>query len=125
MEVEDRDKGKLMAKNIDKAELNKTYYDYFFESMLLGLARKVIPIFMVLAYINEYFKPDRLTERFGQAHVLKFASSSGEPVLIGSIVWYISSLLMVYLVWAIVKFCLRRLKKKTDPLSSEPTSEPT
>ncbi|NOR11370.1 MAG: hypothetical protein GQ541_07755, partial [Desulfovibrionaceae bacterium] len=38
MNCEDREKGKRMARNIDQAELNRAYYDYFFEGLLLGLA---------------------------------------------------------------------------------------
>ncbi len=82
---EDREKGKALAKNIDQAELNRAYYDYFFEGLLLGLARKIIPIFFIFAYINEYFQPKRLVERFGQSYIFKFGSSSGEPVVIGTV----------------------------------------
>jgi hypothetical protein len=121
---EDREKGKALAKNIDQAELNRAYYDYFFEGLLLGFARKIIPILFIVAYINEYFQPERLIERFGQSYIFKFGSSSGEPVVIGSIVWYILSLLVVYLVWYIVNKSYARFKK-ADPLTTEPASEQT
>ena len=121
---EDREKGKALAKNIDQAELNRAYYDYFFEGLLLGFARKIIPILFIVAYINEYFQPKRLVERFGQSYIFKFGSSSGEPVVIGSIVWYLLSLLIVYLVWYIVKKSYVRFKK-ADPLTTEPASEQT
>jgi uncharacterized membrane protein (DUF106 family) len=119
---EDREKGKALAKNIDQAELNRAYYDYFFEGLLLGLARKIIPIFFIFAYINEYFQPKRLVERFGQSYIFKFSSSSGEPVLIGTVAWYILSLLIVYLVWFIIKKSYGRFKK-ADPLTTKPASE--
>jgi hypothetical protein len=119
---EDREKGKAMAKNIDKAELNKVYYDYFFEGLMLGLIRKIIPIFFMFAYINEYFKPQRLTEIFGRGYVFEFPSSSGEPVLVGTVFWYIMSLLTAYLAWAIIKKCLAILKKN-DLLPTEPAAE--
>jgi len=121
---EDREKGKVLAKNIDQAELNRAYYDYFFEGLLLGFARKIIPILFIVAYINEYFQPERLIERFGQSYIFKFGSSSGEPVVIGSIVWYLLSLLIVYLVWYVVKKSYARFKK-ADPLTTEPASEQT
>ena len=121
---EDREKGKALAKNIDQAELNRAYYDYFFEGLLLGFARKIIPILLIVAYINEYFQPERLIERFGQSYIFKFGSSSGEPVVIGSIVWYLLSLLIVYLVWYIVNKCYA-LFKKADPLTTAPASEQT
>jgi len=119
---EDREKGKALAKNIDQAELNRAYYDYFFEGLLLGLARKIIPIFFIFAYINEYFQPKRLVERFGQSYIFKFGSSSGEPVMIGTVAWYILSLLIVYLVWSIIKKGYGRFKK-ADPLTTKPASE--
>ena len=40
VQCEDREKGRMLARNIDKAELNRAYYDYFFEGLLLGIARK-------------------------------------------------------------------------------------
>ena len=121
---EDREKGKALAKNIDQAELNRAYYDYFFEGLLLGLARKIIPIFLVFAYINEYFQPKRLVERFGQSYIFKFGSAGEEPVVISAIFWYASSLLIVYLVWFFIKKSHGRLKK-TDPLTTKPASEQT
>ena len=121
---EDREKGKALAKNIDQAELNRAYYDYFFEGLLLGFARKIIPILFMFAYINEYFQPKRLVERFGQSYIFKFGSSSGEPVVIGSVVWYLLSLLIVYLAWYIVKKSYVRFKK-ANPLPPEPASEQT
>jgi uncharacterized membrane protein (DUF106 family) len=121
---EDREKGKALAKNIDQAELNKAYYDYFFEGLLLGLARKIIPILFIFAYINEYFQPKRLVERFGQSYIFKFGSAGGEPVVIGTVFWYILSLLSVYLLWYIIKKGYGRYKK-ADPLTTEPASEQT
>ena len=119
---EDREKGKALAKNIDQAELNRAYYDYFFEGMLLGLARKIIPISFILAYINEYYRPERLVELFGQSAIFKFESSAGEPVVIGSVFWYIISLLIVYLAWSIIKRCVSRFKKIAAS-TAEPASE--
>ncbi len=121
---EDREKGKALAKNIDQAELNRAYYDYFFEGLMLGFARKIIPILFIFTYINEYFQPRRLLERFGQSYIFKFGSSSGEPVVIGSVVWYLLSLLIVYLAWYIVKKSYARFKK-ANPLPPEPASEQT
>ncbi len=112
MECEDREKGALMEKNIDKAELNRVYYDYFFEGMLLGLVRKALPILIILAYINEYFKPERLIELFGRNYIFKFNSNSGDPLLIGVIPWYILSLVLVYLAWYLIHTRFGRFKKK-------------
>ena len=124
MTCEDRDKGKALAKNIDQGELNRAYYDYFFEGMLLGLARKLIPISFILAYINEYFQPMRLVERFGRSYIFKFGSAGGEPIVINAIFWYVASLLMVYLIWYLIKKRYGR-SKKVDQLTTEPASEQT
>ena len=124
MTCEDRDKGKALAKNIDQGELNRAYYDYFFEGMLLGLARKLIPISFMMAYINEYFQPMRLVERFGKSYIFKFGSAGGEPIVINSIFWYVASLLMVYLLWYLIKKGYGR-SKKADQLTTEPASEQT
>lgn len=110
MKFEDREKGKRMARNIDQAELNKAYYDYFFEGFMLGIARKIVPIFFMFAFINEFYRSERLLEIFGREYVIKFANSSGDPVLIGAVFWYIISLLLVYLAWAFVNRFLRRTK---------------
>ena len=119
---EDREKGKALAKNIDQAELNRAYYDYFFEGMLLGLVRKLLPIFIILAYINEYFQPKRLVERFDQSYIFKFGSAGDEPVVIGAIFWYVLSLLTVYLVWSLTKRGHGRLRK-SKPSTTQPASE--
>ena len=124
MDLEDREKGKALAKNIDQAELNKAYYDYFFEGLLLGLVRKLIPIFVILSYINEYFQPKRLAERFGKSYIFKFGSTGEDPVVINAILWYISSLLIVYLLWYLIKKGYGRFKKP-DPLATEPATEQT
>lgn len=119
VKCEDVDKGRRMARNIDKAELNRAYYDYFFEGLLLGIARRIIPIFFVFAFINEYYRPVRMLEIFGREFVLQFPTSSGEPVLIGAVFWFFISLLICYLLWAIGGRLLRRSKiKSVSPLSN-------
>ena len=122
MQCEDREKGRLMAKNIDKGELNRVYYDYFFEGLLLGLARKVLPVAILVAFINEYFRPERLSALFGKIYVFKFNGLGGEPILIGAVFWYVLSLLVGYLAWSLVQRKLNRRKKK-DLLPSAFLSE--
>ena len=96
----------------------------FFEGMLLGLVRKLIPIFVVLSYINEYFQPKRLVERFGKSYIFKFGSTGGEPVVINAIFWYFASLLIIYLLWYLVQRGYGRYRKST-PIATEPASEQT
>ncbi len=99
MQCEDREKGKRMARNIDQAELNKAYYDYFFEGFMLGIARRIIPIFFMFAFINEYYRSENLLTIFGRGYVLQIPTSGGEPLLIGAVFWYIISLFIGYLFW--------------------------
>jgi len=110
---DDREKGKRMARNIDQAELNRAYYDYFFEGLLLGLARRIIPIFFMFAFINEFYRPESMLEIFGRQYVLQIPSSSGEPLIVGTIFCYFSSLLTGYLLWFIVGKLFRCFKADT------------
>jgi len=119
MQCEDREKGKRMARNIDKAELNKAYYDYFFEGFMLGIARKIIPIFFMFAFINEYYRTEKLTALFSQAFVIQIPSTSGEPILVGAVFWYLISLFLGFLLWFAVAKTIRSFKPaKTEPISS-------
>ena len=121
--LEDREKGARMARNIDKAELNRIYYDYFFEGLLLGIVRRIIPIFFMFAFIDEYYRPERLQEAFGKAFVLRIPSTSGTPVLIGSVFWFFISLITVYILWAIASRLLRSMKSKEASNLAEPDGE--
>lgn len=112
MQCEDREKGKRMARNIDQAKLNRSYYDYFFEGLLLSLANTYVPVLMVLSYVNRYYRPERLIELTGKDYVMQFGNSNGEPVLIGSIFFYLCALLSTYLVWVLVKKIMERNKMK-------------
>ncbi len=103
MQCDDRERGARMARNIDQAELNRAYYDYFFEGLLLGMARKVIPIFFVFGFINEFYQQKNLLLYFGRDYVLQLGYNSGEPVLVGAGAWYFISLLCCYLLWSICK----------------------
>lgn len=110
MKCEDREKGKRMARNIDKAKLNRAYYDYFFEGLLLGIARKILPIFFMFAFINEFYRPTQMMQIFGREYVLQMPSTSAEPVLVGAVFWYFISLIGGYLLWAIGKRLFPKVK---------------
>ncbi len=110
MQCEDREKGRRMAKNIDQAKLNRSYYDYFFEGLLLSLANTYLPVLLVMSYINRYYRPERLMELTGKDYVLQFGSSNGEPILVGSIFFYLCILLSTHLVWALVVGIMERNK---------------
>jgi len=108
---EDREKGKALAKNIDKAELNKVYYDYFFEGLLNNIPTIYLPILTMAAYVNEAYKTDNLIKKFGAGYVFRFSGSGGEPVVIGALFLFVVTLLLSYLIWFIVE---KRLKKPLE-----------
>ncbi len=102
LKCEDREKGKLLAKNIDQAELNKVYYNYFLEGFLSGLLTKYLPIFSFLAYVNEAYKASNLLKLFGREYVFKFRSYNGEYVIVGGVFWFVVSIVIIYLAWFII-----------------------
>ncbi len=102
MQFKDSEIAKRMARNIDQAELNKAYYDYFFEGFLLNVVRKVFPIFFVFTFVNEYYRPERMLENFGQNYVFSFGTTSSDPTMIGGTFWFFISLLISYLLFAVV-----------------------
>ncbi len=110
---EDHEKGKAIARNIDQARLNQVYYDYFFEGLLNSIPTKYLPILIMLAYVNETFKPKNLLENFGRGYILKFVSFNGNVVKIGAIFWFVLSMLMVYLAWFVIGKMVHKYKEKT------------
>jgi len=108
----DPEKGKALAKNIDQARLNQVYYDYFFEGLLTSIPTKYLPILIMLAYVNETFKSKNLLEDFGRDYILKFVDFNGNVVKIGSVLWFVLSILMVYLAWLVIGHLVFRYKKK-------------
>ena len=103
MKCEDREKAKSLAKNIDQAELNKAYYDYFFEGFLIRLMTRLLPILSFFAYVNESYKASNLLKLFGREYVFKFRSYNGEEVVIGAVFWFVISIFLVFLGWFIVR----------------------
>ena len=103
MKGEGYEKAKQLARNIDQAKLNRAYYDYFLEGFLLGLVRNVLPIFIMVAYINEYYKAEELSRLFGKGYLFSMPSFGGEPVMVGAVFYYIITLLLTYLAWAVSK----------------------
>lgn len=106
MGCEDREKGKALAKNIDKAKLNRVYYDYFLEGLLLGFITFYLPVISMAAYINEAYRSERLLELFGRAYILKFGDN--EPVLFGGLFCFIISVLFIICSLFIIKWIKKR-----------------
>lgn len=110
MKGEDYEKAKMLARNIDQAKLNRAYYDYFLEGFLLGLVRNVLPIFIMVAYVNEYYRAEELSRLFGKGYLFSMVSFGGEPVMVGSVFYFIITLLLTYLVWAVGKKLISQKK---------------
>ena len=110
MNIDDPEKGKRMARNIDQAKLNKVYYDYFFEGLLNNVLTTILPILLMAAYVNEAYNPEKLQKLFGRSHVFSIPGTGDDPILVGALLWYVLSLILVHVLWAAGK---RILKKKT------------
>jgi len=112
MRLEDREKGKGLARNIDQARLNKVYYDYFFEGFMKNILTTVLPVLLMAAYINEAYNPDKLSKLFGRYYVFKIPGFGGDPTPVGALVWFVLLLIIVHVLWAVA---MHVLKKKKDP----------
>lgn len=99
LKCEDKERARLLAKNIDQAKLNRVYYDYFFESLLTNILTKYLPILIFAAYINESYNPQKLMTLFGRDFVFRFTFFGWEPIHVGGIFWYVLSLVGIYLLW--------------------------
>jgi len=98
MKCDDREKAKRLAKNIDQAKLNKLYYDYFFEGLLNNIVTKYLPILLLLAYVNETYQPANLLKLFGREYVFKVGHVGEHSLFMGSIFWFMISIVLIYLV---------------------------
>ncbi|MBW1635471.1 MAG: hypothetical protein JRJ68_04270 [Deltaproteobacteria bacterium] len=121
MQCDDREKGKTLAKNIDQAKLNKAYYDYFLEGLLLGFITFYLPVISMAAYINEAYRSERLFDLFGRDYVLKFGSS--EPLLFGALFCYILSILSIIIGRFIIKMFLKKHRNRQYAINTLSTGE--
>lgn len=111
MACEDKEKGRALAKNIDQAQLNKAYYDYFFEGLLNNLLTKYLPILVMLAYINDAFRPAKMAAMFGRDYIFRFGGSDGDPLVVGPVFWFFVCLVSVYILWGLVKRYGKRYRR--------------
>ncbi|MBU8850302.1 MAG: hypothetical protein KOO64_12215 [Desulfobacterales bacterium] len=115
MKHPDREKGKALAKNIDQAQLNKAYYDYFFEGMLKHFAGNVLPILFMVAYVTTVYTPETLLKRFGEKWVFSFSFGSSSPINVSSMLWFVICLILSFILFAVLKkvFKTQYAKKKS------------
>jgi hypothetical protein len=116
---QDREKGKLLARNIDQAKLNKVYYDFFFEGLLKNILTIYLPCLIMAAYVNEAYKPDTLMAKFGRKYIFELNTTDGEPTAIGALFCYVILLLATYLGWYLAGKVIRskqvRKNQSGDP----------
>jgi hypothetical protein len=115
LKCEDPEKAKRLAKNIDEARLNKLYYDYFFEGLLNSLATKYLPIFIMLAYVNETYRPAALAKRFGREAVFTFGGANSTLPPVGAVFWFVLSLIFFYAIWYFGHLIYTRRRMPVDP----------
>ena len=111
MKCEDREKAKRLAKNIDQAKLNKVYYDYFFEGLLNNIVTKYLPILLLLAYVNETYRPANLLKLFGREYVFRLGHFGEHTLFVGSIFWFMISIVIIYL----ILFTFKKILKLRSP----------
>ena len=106
----DRETGSRMARNIDQAELNRAYYDYFFEGVLLGIARRGFPLLLGFGFINEFYNPLKMEAIFGRTFLFALPSTTGEAFLVGAVFWYIIVVILSFLLWFFMARWIKRRK---------------
>lgn len=114
MKHPDREKGKALAKNIDQGQLNKAYYDYFFEGLLKNFITTVLPLLLMVAYVTKVYTPQTLLERFGEKWVLSFSFGSSFHVNASSMLWFVVCLIFSFILFAVLKMIF-----KTRPARKE------
>ena len=115
MKHPDREKGKALAKNIDQAQLNKAYYDYFFEGLLKHFATNVLPILLMVAYVTKVYTPQALFNRFGEKWIFSFSFGSASQTNVSSLLWFIICLIFSFILFAVLKMIFKKTicQKKT------------
>lgn len=99
---DNREKGKSLAKNIDQAKLNQTYYDYFFEGMLKNLVTNVLPVLLMVSYVTKIYTPDTLMQRFGSKWVFSLFNGSSFELNISSFLWFVVCLILSYILYMVI-----------------------
>jgi len=112
LNVEDREKGKRLARNIDQAKLNKVYYDYFFEGFLKNILTTILPVLLMASYVNEAYNSEKLLALFDRPYVFKVPGFGGDSIHMSALLWFVLSLILVHLVLAVVKRLYNKKKNK-------------
>ncbi|MBS3756662.1 MAG: hypothetical protein KGY56_13260 [Desulfobacterales bacterium] len=94
----DPENAKALGKTIDKATLNKAYYDYFFEGLLNNLLTMYIPIVSMLGYVNATYRPEALEAMFGRPYLFILHWVNGRQYEIGAVFWFVFCVFMFYVI---------------------------
>ena len=114
MKHPDREKGKALAKNIDQAQLNKAYYDYFFEGLLKHFIVNVLPILFMVAYVVKVYTPQALLKRFGEEWVFSFSLGSSSQTNVSSLLWFVICLILSFILFAVLKMIYKKRYVKKE-----------
>ena len=80
----DKARAKRMARNIDQAQLNRVYYDYFFEGLLKSVVTIWLPFLLVLGYVGKIYSPEMMKKDFGQSYLFTI----GQDFQITGVFWF-------------------------------------
>ncbi len=105
---DDREKGKRLARNIDSAKLNQAFYDYFIEGFLKNLLTNVLPILLMLSYVMTAYSPAELADRFNRQYVFFIATGGPTPMPVGTMFWFVISVLCSFMIFAGLKFLYKK-----------------
>ncbi len=114
MKHPDRDKGKALAKNIDQAQLNRAYYDYFFEGLLKHFMVNVLPLLLMVSYVTNVYTPATLLERFGKKWVFSFSFGTSSQVNVSSLLWFVICIILSFILFAVLKKVFRKQDAKKE-----------
>ena len=87
---------------------------------MLSLATRYLPIFSLMAYVNEAYKAENLVKRFGRSYVFKLTGFSENPIPISAAFWFLVSIFLCYVAWFFIK---RLYVKKFSPQEDQPGGE--
>jgi hypothetical protein len=108
----DKEKGKTLAKNIDQAQLNKAYYDYFFEGFLKNMITNVIPILLMVIYITQVYTAQTLLDRFGEKWVFSLFVGTPNEINFSSLFWFVLCLIFSFILVTLIRIGFHRYAKK-------------
>lgn len=94
MKWKDREKAGRLARNIDQAELNQAYYNYFFEGLMINLLTKYMPFIAMLAYVNESYRAERLLELFDRPYLFAVGN-----VRCGAVLFFTVCVVVIHVIW--------------------------